>query len=283
MPIIDTRARPPLPSFGRSYDAAPRAAAIESLHARGWNATKSMQTADFQGFLEEADQAGIGLIGVPARVPNELWGPGTESPNEAVLQDCAAHARRLYAYGAIRPDDPAPQETVAQLTRAGARGIVLEPGASAPYLLPDDRALDAHYDACQQARLPVLLMVGGEAGPTLAHCDPLHLDVVAARFPALQIVCVHGGWPFVQPTLGVAYRRQNVWMMPDCYFPRGVGSADYQAAAATFLQDRFLFATGYPYAPLGQMVDAYLAMGLPSATMDKIFHDNATRLFGLTG
>ena len=60
-------------------------------------------------------------------------------------------------------------------------------------------------------------MAGGNGGPDLSYSDPVHVDRVAADFPALPIVVSHGGWPWVHQILHVAYRRQNVHVSPDMY------------------------------------------------------------------
>ena len=105
-------------------------------------------------------------------------------------------------------------------------------------------------EACLGAGLPLLIMAGGEAGPDLSYGDPVLLDRLAIRHPQLQIVNVHGGWPLVQGALGVAFRRKNVWYLGDVYFPNLPGEADIVLAMRTFLQERFLFSTGYPFCPL---------------------------------
>ncbi len=131
--------------------------------------------------------------------------------------------------------------------------------------------------------VPALIMGGGEAGPDLSFSDPARIDRVAIRFPELTIVNVHGGWPLAQAAVGVAFRRSNVWILPDVYFPGLPGEHDYVAAMKTFLADRFLFATGYPFCPISETIDRFAAFGLSDEILVKVFRDNAVRLFGLTG
>jgi len=124
-------------------------------------------------------------------------------------------------------------------------------------------------------------MAGGEAGPDLSFCDPLRLDRLALRHRELQIVNVHGGWPLVQGALGVAFRRANVWYLGDVYFPNLPGEADILLAMRTYLQERFLFASGYPFCPLPAIVDRYLSFGLPEPVLEQVMGGNAARLFGV--
>ncbi len=81
----------------------------------------------------------------------------------------------------------------------------------------------------------------------------------------------------------MAFRRANVWMLPDVYFPGLPGEADNVKGTATFLQDRFLFATGYPFCPIQETIDRYLGFGLSDDVLAKVMRGNALRLLGLDG
>jgi catechol 2,3-dioxygenase-like lactoylglutathione lyase family enzyme len=81
--------------------------------------------------------------------------------------------------------------------------------------------------------------------------------------------------------LGVAFRRTNVWYLGDVYFPNLPGEPDVVLAMRTFLQERFLFSTGYPFCPLKAVVDRYLGFGLPDRVLENVMGLNAARLFGL--
>ena len=278
MRIVDARARPPLPAFARAFEPAPRRAALASLAARGWSPVGSIVDADPTLYRGEMDAAGIAIAGLPARAPNELW---DASDNEAVLAAASSEPERFYAYAAVDPASPGASDSVAGLAAKGARGIVLEPCLCTPPRDLDDPLSDPVLEACEAVRLPVLLMAGGEAGADLGHFHPVNLERLAARFPRLQLVSVHAGWPWVQEAVGVAFRRPNVWLLPDCYFPGLPGHDDYLAAIRTYLRDRFLFATGYPYCPLGEMVDRYFQLGLPDDVLTAVMGDNAARLFAI--
>lgn len=278
MRIVDARSRPPIAAFlgDRTYTALE--GTIANVRARGWEPPPSLEQQSLELFWAETAAAGIESAGVPARVPNRWWGG---SGNEQVLETCAAD-ERLFAYAALNPyDDPDAAGAVAGLKERGAVGIVVEPGIAEEPAYVDDPRIDPLCEACLGARLPLLVMAGGEAGPDLSFCDPVLLDRLAIRHPELQIVNVHGGWPYVQEALGVAFRRGNVWYLGDVYFPNLPGEADIVLAMRTFLQDRFLFSSGYPFCPLKATVDRYLGFGLDDAVLEKVMGLNAARLFGV--
>jgi uncharacterized protein len=276
--ILDARSRPPIEAFLGDRTYSKLEGTIANVRARGWEPPPSLEQRSLVFFWEEMAAAGIEAAGVPARVPNRWWGG---AGNEPVFEACAGD-ERLHPYAALNPyDDPAAAEAVAGLAARGSLGIVVEPGIADEPAYVDDPRIDPLCEACEGAGLPLLIMAGGEAGPDLSFCDPVLLDRLAVRHPRLQIVNVHGGWPYVQEALGVAFRRQNVWYLGDVYFPNLPGEADIVLAMRTFLQDRFLFSSGYPFCPLKATVDRYLGFGLPGTVLEQVLGGNAARLFGL--
>jgi predicted TIM-barrel fold metal-dependent hydrolase len=276
--IIDARVCPPIEAFVEDRTWADLQGTLQGVRERGWTVPPSMESASVDAYLSDCAAVGVRHAGLPARVPNDSWGG---QGNDLVFAAADERPHFFYAYGAVDALDPDPDTTIAGLRARGARGIVVEPGLAGTPVHIDDRAVDPVYDACQSAGLPLLLMGGGETGPDLSYSDPLRHEQVAIRFPRLDIVYVHGGWPFVQGALGVAFRRRNVWMMPDVYFPGLPGEQDYVLAMRTYLQDRFLFASNYPYCPLPEIVERYHGFGLPDDVLKKVLHDNAARLFEL--
>lgn len=276
--IVDARSRPPIPAFIEDRTYTNLARTLGNVAARGWTITPAMRRADLDGYLDETAEAGIVRAGVPARAPNKWWGG---KGNEPVFEAARRRPDLFFVYAAVDPFRAGAAEAVQGLVDRGARGIVLEPGISDVPAYLDDPAIDPVYEACAAADVPALVMGGGEAGPDLSFCDPARVDRVAVRFPGLTLVNVHGGWPYAQAALGVAFRRSNVWMLPDVYFPGLPGEADYVKGIATFLQDRFLFATGYPFCPIQETIDRYLGFGLSDEVLRKVFRENAVRLFGL--
>ena len=129
--------------------------------------------------------------------------------------------------------------------------------------------------------LPAFI-TGGDANPDISYASPVALDRMARDFPRLDVVAVHGGWPWVTETLGVAWRRPNVWVMPDLYWANMPGQADYTAAANGYLRDRMLFATSYPAVNIEQYVAALRASNLSVSSWRAISQANPRRLLGGT-
>ena len=276
--IIDSRARPPIEGFleDRTYTNLERT--VRNIENRGWQAPTSLLERSLPEYLQESQEAGISLAGVPARAPNRWMGGKGNAPG---FTACNQSNGFFMPYAAVDPTVVQAADSIAGLKAQGAKAIVFEPGVADEPTYIDDPGISEVYESCMAAELPALVMSGGEAGPDTSYSDPVRLDRIARSFPDLTIVNVHGGWPHVQGALGVAFRRPNVWMLPDVYFPGLTGETDYVVAMKTFLQDRFLFATGYPFCPIKATVDRYLSFSLPEPVVRKVFRENAVRLFGL--
>ena len=101
----------------------------------------------------------------------------------------------------------------------------------------------------RRASLPFILSAGGNIGPDCSYTLPVCLDRVARDFPKLNMVVAHGGWPWITAILHVAFRRGNVYVSPDMYelMP---GNEAYAAAMNSYLSERYVYASSYPFVPL---------------------------------
>jgi predicted TIM-barrel fold metal-dependent hydrolase len=59
------------------------------------------------------------------------------------------------------------------------------------------------------------------------------------------------------------------------------GTRAYVEAANSFLGDQFLFGSSYPFRPIGQTIDDFVALGFKSSVIDKLLYANAVRMLNL--
>lgn len=281
--IIDFRCRPPTKYFLEYFDP-PRV---------GWMAARlgapNLSPAFLKGslelFWEEMDQAGIDVGVVLGRnSPAVFMGkPFKEAyiPNEHVAELQAKYPKRLVGFGGIDTSNTrhnAVQETIRCTEKLGLKGIFIEPGRQLLSHPADDR-LNPVYETCINLNLPVIVMSGPYAGADINASHPVHIDQLATSYPKLKIILGHGCWPWIQETLGVAFKHPNVFISPDIYFFAPSSSA-YIEAIDGALQDQFLFATAYPLRPLVQTVQDCRAFSLAPSVAEKFFSLNARSLLG---
>jgi predicted TIM-barrel fold metal-dependent hydrolase len=279
MTIIDFRLRPPLKGFLGliMYASAERRDAATRRH--GMQPARSAQAQSMELLLREMDEAGVTLGVVMGRYSG-IYGSVS---NQDVADIVNAYPGRFVGIGSI---DPAHRrKAIRQVDEAlalGLKGINLEPGAYPAPLYPDDRRLYPIYAYCEDRNIPVVLMAGGSAGPDITYTQPVHVDHVCADFPDLRVAVTHGGWPWVQEILHVAYRHPNLYVSPDQYLCNMPGAQDYLTALNGFLSERFLYGSSYPFIGVKAYADWFATLPVRREVMDNVLYRNAERFLSLT-
>jgi predicted TIM-barrel fold metal-dependent hydrolase len=106
-------------------------------------------------------------------------------------------------------------------------------------------------------------------------------DRVLADFPKLKVVVAHGGWPWVTEILHIAFRRPNMYLSPDMYFSRMPGWEEYVKAADSFLADRMLYASSFPFCPVRDYKQWFETLPIRPENLEKVMGGNARRLLGI--
>ena len=249
--------------------------------ARGIGMTlpRSVRERSFELMLGEMDEAGVQVGVVPGRISPVL---GTIEAGD-IAAIVARRPDRFIGYAGIDPVDRRNAiSAIDAAVKMGMKGVVIEPGLSSNPMHLDDARMYPLYAHCEDLKLPVLFMAGGNAGPDVTYTSPEHIDRVARDFPDLKIISGHGNWPWAAQMIHVCYRRPNIWLSPDMYIFGGMpGAQDYINAANGFMAERFLFATAYPLLPFRDGLDTFLKFPLKESVIDRLLYRNAADLLGL--
>lgn len=218
MKVIDLRCRPAYlhPFFG-GVPGSP-----EHDVARWLNRRVGTRGADDhfersltpEGFLAEVREAGLHKAVVVGRHT-----PSQHLPNDTIHGIVHGHAE-LLGIGAVEPAQQGIDAALKEIDRAidvlGLAGIDLEPGFAEPARHPDDTLYWPIYEHLQKRGIPLFLM-SGPTTPDPSYNDPARLAAVGRAFPDLRIVVYHGYWPNVQQAIGLAFRYENIHLVPDMY------------------------------------------------------------------
>ena len=279
-PIVDMRSRPAfLHKFFGSTPNTPEYDVVRWLNKRvGSKDVDHFTTAgDTAGFVAEMDEAGISRAVMVARSV-----PGVRVTNDALADVAFAAPDRLLGVASVDPIELGAAGALEEATRAirqlGLKGLNLDAGFYKEHLRANDDRLMPLYELCQTLEVPAFVM-SGPTTPDLAFNDPFAVDVVAKTFPRLKIVCSHGFYPRINDIITVAFRNENVFVSPDMY-TFAPGGKLYVEAANGFMKDQFLFGSSYPFRPMRQGVDDFLALGLSDEAFAAATYINAGRIFG---
>ena len=103
---------------------------------------------------------------------------------------------------------------------------------------------------------------------------------MAKAFPNLTIICYHGFYPFVNEIIGVAFRWENVVIVPDMYI-FAPGGKMYVEAANGCMRHQILFGSSYPFRPMAQSINDYRMLGFNEGAIDDVMSGNAKRVLKL--
>ncbi|GHT85302.1 hypothetical protein AGMMS49543_16470 [Betaproteobacteria bacterium] len=230
-----------------------------------------------EGFLAEVRDAGLTKAVVVGRHT-----PAQHLPNDTIHKIVHGYDE-LIGIGGVDPALQGKDAALAEFERAiktlKLGGIDLEPGFGEPARYPDDPVYWPIYELAVQLKVPVFLM-SGPTTPDPRYNDPSPVAKVARAFPQLPIVIYHGFWPRVHEAVGLAFKYENVHLVPDMYLFQP-GTEVYVQAANTFLREQFLFGSSYTFRPIGQSIEDFLHLGFKDEVLDDLFYGNAARLFGL--
>jgi len=117
---------------------------------------------------------------------------------------------------------------------------------------------------------------------------PIYLDIVAQDFPELKMIAGHGGWPWVNEMVAVAWRNPNIYIDIASYLPKyigmkGTGWEELIHFGNNVLQDRILFGSTWLFMGMSikQLADEVMKLPLKEEVKHKWVYKNAATLFGI--
>ena len=273
--VIDVRLRPPFKSFRQQYSPA----ANKAFSAKfGLASPPSVQQISEELMLREMDEAGVTFGLATGRNGHFRYNVS----NEDVVEMTAHYGGRILGAAGLDCSNvsQAMAEIDSHVLNGPLKAVSMEPGACAVPLYANDRRLYPIYEMCQAHGIPVILMLGGRAGPDVSYSNPEIISRIAADFPRGRFMVSHGGWPWVQAVIGVCFWQENIWLCPDMYLMNNSGVQDYVAAANPWLQDRFLFGSAYPLMPIGESLTIFKSL-FREDVLPKLLWKNASELFNI--
>ena len=279
--VIDMRSRPAfLHDFYGKTPGTPEYEVVKWLNGRvgAKNVEHFKHSRDAEAFVKEIKDTRIAASVIVGRDT-----PGIKHSNDEI-HAIVKGRKELVGVGSIDPHRWGVRGAVQEVERAvkelGLKAINVEPGFGSPPRRADDPLLFPIYDACDQLGVPVCIMSGPTA-PSLEMVNPAAVGHIARAFPNLSIICYHGFYPYVNEIIGVAFRWEKVFIVPDMYiFAPGGGL--YVEAANGCMRNQILFGSSYPFRPMDQSINDYRSIGFKEGVIDDVMYGNARRVLNLS-
>lgn len=284
--ILDARIRPPFKSLKDVLALTPgaRPSIKRSPLVSGYERPQSMIQKSIELFFQEMDDAGIGKgILVGRRAGHRL----VSNDDIAELRDQYPERFPLAIAGVNGIDIPAAvREVERTIMNVGFKGIAVDPGWWIPPKYVDDSSIYPIYAKCAELGGVLYLTCSLMQGPDISYAEPWRIQRVANDFPDLQIVVVHGAFPYTSEMLGVMIANApqgNLWVLPDFFqfIPGFPGAQDWVDAANHYIGDRILYGSSYPVRPLKQSLEEFLRFSYKPEVLENLLVKNAANLFGI--
>ena len=140
------------------------------------------------------------------------------------------------------------------------------------------------YAKCQEMGIPITIhtSINFAVDRPIGLGRPLHISEVASSFPDLIIVANHGGWPWVNEMVAVAWKHKNVYVeiggqSPKYIAKAGTGWEPLMVFGNSVIADKILFANDNML-PHKRVVDELMQMPLKDSVKEKWLGLNAEKL-----
>ncbi|MDA8193722.1 MAG: amidohydrolase family protein [Thermaerobacter sp.] len=207
--------------------------------------------------------------------------------NERVAEICRTFPDVFLGFGSVDPGRPDALQRLDALPALGLRGLKLHPTMQG--FDPLDERFGPFFARAADLGLRLLVHTGtsgvgarepGGQGLRLDLAQPIRLDALAARHPAMPILLAHVGWPWHLESLAMALHKRNVFLDISGWRYRYLPDEILREMKGR-LQDQVLFGTDFPMFSLDRQLDEFQQLGLPAEISRKILVDNARSFLGL--
>ena len=214
--------------------------------------------------------------------------------NKKLSEYVGKHKEKMVGFAHIDPTkDKTSAKNLASITeKLGLKGAVLY-CSSCGFHPAHSRAMQ-FYESAQELGLPVFFHNGPHLEPqaVLDYAQPYLLDEIARVFPNLKIIIGTMGMPFVEQTLSMLAKHENVYadltIRPDRLWQV------YNTVVAAYesgVMDKLLFGSGFPFGNVGRCIETLLGFNrllgdtnlptVPRGNIQNIIQRDTLELLGI--
>lgn len=244
-------------------------------------------TMDVEDFVEQLNKIGVEkaiIFNLDEETPSRIAG----LPNDYYADIVRQYPHKFIGFAGIDPLKK--MDAVREIRRSydlGLRGVAVRPFM---FEIPPHHAkMYPIYSTCVELNIPIWFHLSINYSTNTMEVErPIYLDIVAQDFPDLKIIAGHGGWPWVDELVAVAWRNSNIYIDIASYIPKylgmkGTGWESLIHFGNTILQDRILFGSTWLFMGMSikQLADGVMELPLKEEVKKKWLYKNAKRLLNL--
>jgi predicted TIM-barrel fold metal-dependent hydrolase len=216
-----------------------------------------------------------------------------EIPNRFVADYCQRDPAKLIGFAGI---DPTERTAAAEVRIAKQdlrlRGIIMSP-ANQDFHPSDSRAMRVYAEA-EALGMPVLFHPAGQftEASKLEFARPYMLDEAARAFPSLRIIIAQMGQPWIDETIVLIGKHQNVFADVSGLLSRPWQAYNALVSANQYgVIDKLLFGSDFPYTSATECIEALYSLNqmaqgtnlpvVPRESLRGIVERDALSLLGL--
>ncbi len=190
----------------------------------------------------------------------------SEEVNKRLAEYVNKHKEKMVGFALVEPvqDKISVNNLKPIKDKLGLKGVVLH--CSACGLHPAHSRAMRFYESAQELGLPVFFHNGDGAlgaDAVLDYAQPYLLDEVAREFAALKIIIGNMGMPFIEQTLLMVAKHENVYA--DLTIKPSNVWQTYNTVVAAYergVMDKLLFGSGFPLGNAGQCMETLLGFNM---------------------
>ena len=211
-------------------------------------------------------------------------------PNDFIANFVHSFPGKAVGFGTVHPNDPyALQEVERMVKQLGLKGLKLSPSYQA--VDPLARESWALYELARDLKIPILVHCGGVYTGSLEFANPVLFDKVAMAFPDLKILIAHLGQPFMEQTVILMRKNENIWADLSARFHRKWQLYNGLMHAIEYgVTSRLLFGSDFPARSPDVALAEFRAINdwgpdvkmprIPDELIDDIVYNRPFSLFG---
>ncbi len=244
-------------------------------------------TMSVEQFVKSLDKMGVEravIFNLDEETPSGIAG----LPNDYYAKIINDYPNKFIGFAGIDPLKG--MNAIREIRRChkmGFKGIAVRPFMF--QIPPTHRKMYPIYSTCVELDMAIWFHLSINYSTNSMEVErPIYLDVVAQDFPELKMIAGHGGWPWIDEMVAVAWRNPNIYIDIASYLPKylampGSGWEMLMHFGNTVLQDKVLFGSTWLFMGMSikQLADEVMKLPLKEEVKKKWLYDNAVKLLGI--